>query len=210
MSATIPAARCDDEASSATWRQRGQSHFCCQENWEKPRGVLPHARLRWHASEGKLDGRMSSRGRGLRFDRRGGLGRRAARRIDHSRSLRAADAVRSAKPSGRAWPQRTCGSYADRSVASHEHCKLLQHEGQIIVRDLDSKNGVLCTGFAYWRWRSIRATAPHLGPHRDHGPLSGRRTGHSTLAGLAAMRRGAIRPTRPPNVAGPHTEELLY
>ena len=29
---------------------------------------------------------------------------------------------------------------------SHEHCKLLQHEGQVIVRDLDSKNGVFMHG----------------------------------------------------------------
>jgi pSer/pThr/pTyr-binding forkhead associated (FHA) protein len=90
---------------------------------------------------------------------------------------------------------------------SHEHCKLLQHEGQVIVRDLDSKNGVFMHGV-----RVLEAEV-HSGDCLTLGRTE-ITIRYREPVGDAAGREGdatpAHCPTRPPNAGGPHTEELLY
>ena len=90
---------------------------------------------------------------------------------------------------------------------SHEHCKLLQHEGQIIVRDLDSKNGVFMHGV-----RVLEADV-HSGDCLTLGRTEITVRYREPVGDAAGLERNATPahcPTRPPNVAGPHTEELLY
>ena len=86
---------------------------------------------------------------------------------------------------------------------SHEHCKLLQHEGQVIVRDLESKNGVFMHG--------VRVLEAEV--HSGDCITLGRTEITIRYRESVSPESDATpehRPTRPPNVAGPHTEELLY
>lgn len=87
---------------------------------------------------------------------------------------------------------------------SHEHCKLLQHEGQIIVRDLESKNGVFMHGV-----RVLEADV-HSGDCITLGRTEVTIRYREPAGGPDNESTPEHRPTRPPNVAGPHTEELLY
>jgi pSer/pThr/pTyr-binding forkhead associated (FHA) protein len=86
---------------------------------------------------------------------------------------------------------------------SHEHCKLLQHEGQVIVRDLDSKNGVFMHGVRVLEAEVHSGDCITLG--RTEITIRYRES-----VGPENEATPVHRPTRPPNVAGPHTEELLY
>jgi pSer/pThr/pTyr-binding forkhead associated (FHA) protein len=87
---------------------------------------------------------------------------------------------------------------------SHEHCKLLQHEGQVIVRDMESKNGVFMHGV-----RVLEAEV-HSGDCITLGRTEITIRYRESASGLESDSTPEHRPTRPPNVAGPHTEELLY
>ncbi len=87
---------------------------------------------------------------------------------------------------------------------SHEHCKLLQHEGQVIVRDLDSKNGVFMHGV-----RVLEAEV-HSGDCLALGRTEITIRYREPAAAAESDATPAHCPARPPNIGGPHTEELLY
>jgi hypothetical protein len=92
---------------------------------------------------------------------------------------------------------------------SHEHCKLFQQEGLLIVRDLDSKNGVFLHGVRVLEAEVHSGDCLTLGrteitiryrePAAGKGPL-----------GSECDTVPLPSPSRPPRASGPHTEELLY
>ena len=92
---------------------------------------------------------------------------------------------------------------------SHEHCKLLQHEGQVIVRDLESKNGVFMHGVRVLEAEVHSGDSITLG--RTEITIRYREpTGGNGTHGSADDAAPPPTPTRPPRATGPHTEELLY
>jgi pSer/pThr/pTyr-binding forkhead associated (FHA) protein len=91
---------------------------------------------------------------------------------------------------------------------SHSHCELFQHGGSLMVRDLDSKNGVFLHGVR------IREAEIHPGDCFTLG-----RTEVTVHFGRAASSAApcagdpAATPDSPPSprrLASPLTEELLY
>jgi hypothetical protein len=92
---------------------------------------------------------------------------------------------------------------------SHEHCKLFQNEGVLIVRDLDSKNGVFLHGVRVLEAEVHSGDCLTLGRteitirYREPVATDG-------AAGSEGDTMPLHPPTRPPRASGPHTEELLY
>ncbi len=89
---------------------------------------------------------------------------------------------------------------------SHEHCKLLQHQGVLIVRDLDSKNGVFL--------HAVRVLEAEIHPGDcltlGRTEITIRYREPSSAQGVAAPQAETA-PTSPRRrITGPHTEELLY
>jgi pSer/pThr/pTyr-binding forkhead associated (FHA) protein len=92
---------------------------------------------------------------------------------------------------------------------SHEHCKLFQNEGVLIVRDLDSKNGVFLHGARVLEAEVRPGDCLTLGRTeitvRYREPESGSADTH-VIVDTAPVPE-TPRPSRPNT---PHTEELLY
>lgn len=93
---------------------------------------------------------------------------------------------------------------------SHAHCELFQQDGIVVVRDLDSKNGVFMHGVRVREAQVMPGDCLTLG--RTEITLCYRRAAggqDSAASGTASMPAapapGARRPT-----GGPLTEELLY
>jgi pSer/pThr/pTyr-binding forkhead associated (FHA) protein len=92
---------------------------------------------------------------------------------------------------------------------SHEHCKLVQYGGMLIVRDLDSKNGVFLHGVRVLEAEVHSGDCLTLG--RTEITVRYRETASSN--GPAASEDDTVpMPVvpRPARSHGPHTEELLY
>ncbi len=99
---------------------------------------------------------------------------------------------------------------------SHSHCELFQHGAALMVRDLDSKNGVFMHGLRVRETEVLPGDCITLG--RTEITL---RFGHATAGDAAASSasaagEGAPAPSSPaagprrPVAGGPMTEELLY
>ena len=92
---------------------------------------------------------------------------------------------------------------------SHEHCKLMQHEGLLIVRDLDSKNGVFLHGARVLEAEVHSGDCLTLG--RTEITIRYREPASVATATVAAGDTAPVSaPPRPRRSGGPHTEELLY
>jgi len=98
---------------------------------------------------------------------------------------------------------------------SHEHCKLLRQDGMLVVRDLDSKNGIFLHGVRVLEAEVHSGDCLTLGRTeitiRYREPAVGsREQGAGKLAPCSPLPAPCSLPSRPPQSRGPHTEELLY
>jgi pSer/pThr/pTyr-binding forkhead associated (FHA) protein len=94
---------------------------------------------------------------------------------------------------------------------SHSHCELLQQGGVLVVRDLDSKNGVFMHGLRVREAEVLPGDCLTLG--RTEITLRYRRatSGEDSAAVETAAPSGSPAPAeRRPITGGPATEELLY
>ena len=93
---------------------------------------------------------------------------------------------------------------------SHQHCKLLEQDGQLIVHDLESKNGVFLHGARVLEAEVHSGDCLTLG--RTEITVRFREPAGSSDAtvGPASDATPLPRPPRVPRSSGPHTEELLY
>ena len=91
---------------------------------------------------------------------------------------------------------------------SHEHCKLVQQDGLLIVCDLGSKNGVFVRGLRVLEADVHSGDCLTLG--RTEITVRYREATQANGASAAEEEAAAEQPARPPRPASPHTEELLY
>ncbi len=90
---------------------------------------------------------------------------------------------------------------------SHEHCKLVQQEGLLVVCDLGSKNGVFVRGLR------VLESGVHSGDCLTLGrtEITVRfREPIEANGSTTSEESTANEPSRPPRPPSPHTEELLY
>ncbi len=94
---------------------------------------------------------------------------------------------------------------------SHSHCELFQQGGVLVVRDLDSKNGVFMHGVRVREAEVLPGDCLTLG--RTEITVRYRRvpSGPDSVAGAAAAAPDSPPPgAQRPIAGGPATEELLY
>ena len=93
---------------------------------------------------------------------------------------------------------------------SHAHCELFQQSGVLVVRDLDSKNGVFLHGARVREAQVLPGDCLTLG--RTEITLCFRRAtgGGESAASTASMPVAPAAGVGRPLVGGPRTEELLY
>jgi pSer/pThr/pTyr-binding forkhead associated (FHA) protein len=94
---------------------------------------------------------------------------------------------------------------------SHSHCEIFRHGGTLLVRDLDSKNGVFIRGVRVRESEVLPGDCLTLGRTEitfgyQHATPSEDSAAGSTDSAPVAPAPGARRP----NSGGPITEELLY
>ena len=94
---------------------------------------------------------------------------------------------------------------------SHSHCELFQQGGMLVVRDLDSKNGVFMHGVRIREAEVMPGDCLTLGRteitfHYRRATAGEEPAADSTASMPAAPAQGARRPI----TGGPITEELLY
>lgn len=90
---------------------------------------------------------------------------------------------------------------------SHEHCKLVQQEGLLVVRDMGSKNGVFLHGARVLESEVHPGDCLTVG--RTEITVRYREAAGDDSAAVAEEAAPAEQSTRPrPPI--PHTEELLY
>ena len=152
-----------------------------------------------------------------RFDRRSRAGSRGSppthvpSGIDYSRSLRPPVAMSLASlPAVLGRDEKDDVRLADPWI-SHSHCELFQQGGVLVVRDLDSKNGVFMHGVRIREAEVLPGDCLTLG--RTEITFRYRRATRGDEISAAGStspsrypRAGARRPTN----GGPMTEELLY
>jgi pSer/pThr/pTyr-binding forkhead associated (FHA) protein len=91
---------------------------------------------------------------------------------------------------------------------SHEHCKLVQQEGLLVVCDLGSKNGVFLRGMRVLEAEVHSGDCLTLG--RTEITVRYREATCGDDGPCAGETAAPDQPSRPPRPASPHTEELLY
>jgi pSer/pThr/pTyr-binding forkhead associated (FHA) protein len=93
---------------------------------------------------------------------------------------------------------------------SHSHCELFRQGGVVVVRDLDSKNGVFMHGVRVREAEVLPGECLTLG--RTEITLRYRRVtiGEDTAASTASMPAAPATAARRPAAGSPTTEELLY
>lgn len=94
---------------------------------------------------------------------------------------------------------------------SHSHCELFQQGGLLIVRDLDSKNGVFMHGIRIREAEVLPGDCLTLGrteiTFRYRRPTGGEAPADGSTASMPAA---PVAGPRRPISGGPLTEELLY
>ena len=94
---------------------------------------------------------------------------------------------------------------------SHSHCELFQQGGVLVVRDLDSKNGVFMHGVRVREAAVLPGDCLTLG--RTEITLRYRRPSddeNAAVSSTASMPAAPVPGAHRPRAGGPTTEELLY
>jgi pSer/pThr/pTyr-binding forkhead associated (FHA) protein len=93
---------------------------------------------------------------------------------------------------------------------SHQHCKLVEQDGQLIIRDLDSKNGVFLHGARVLEAEVHSGDVLTLGRTEITVRFREPAVPSDATVGQTGDTTPLPRPPRVPRSTGPHTEELLY
>jgi predicted component of type VI protein secretion system len=94
---------------------------------------------------------------------------------------------------------------------SHSHCEVFQQGGVLVVRDLDSKNGVFMHGVRVREAAVLPGDCLTLGRTeitiRYQRPIAGEGSAAGSTASMPAAPAACV---RQPGARSPTTEELLY